>query len=225
MTADRRSPHIPACALQRELLPPSGVARRRIARALATLPALLAPGLAWLPAAPAHAQNQGLPNPRSIKALLAQAGRDRRPIVAMFSIHGCPWCAAIRREQLNGLFREESERGVRVVEFDLADETAFDDAGKATPSPAPPAKGSASPSGVAGARAAPALVREAASPAALARLLGVKIAPTLVFLGPDGEIAERLVGYGSPDFFSAYLDDRIDAAKRAIGGARRAGAG
>jgi hypothetical protein len=53
----------------------------------------------------------------------------------------------------------------------------------------------------------------------------VKIAPTLVFLGPDGEIAERLVGYGSPDFFSAYLDDRIDAAKRAIGGARRAGSG
>jgi len=225
MTADRRSPHIPACAPEREVLPASGAARRRHASAIATLPALLVPGLAWLTAARAQAQNPGLPTPRSIKALLAQAGRDRRPIVAMFSIQGCPWCAAIRREQLNALLREESERGVRVVEFDLADEAAFDDAGGATPPPATPAKGSTSASGVTGVRAVPGLVREAASPAALARLLGVKIAPTLVFLGPDGEIAERLVGYGSPDFFSAYLDDRIDAAKRAIGGARRTGAG
>ena len=143
----------------------------------------------------------------------------------MFSIRGCPWCAAIRREQLNALLREESVRGVRVVEFDLADEGAFDDAGKAAPSPATAAKGSAPPSGATGPSAGPGLVREAASPAALARLLGVKIAPTLVFLGPDGEIAERLVGYGSPDFFSAYLDDRIETARRAIGAVRRTGAG
>ncbi len=225
MNADRRTPRNRSCAGQREPLSRSGAARRRHARAIPVLLAFLGSGLAWFPGSAARAQNTGLPNPRSIRALLAQAGRDRRPIVAMFSIRGCPWCAAIRREQLNALLREESVRGVRVVEFDLADEGAFDDAGKAAPSPATAAKGSTPPSGATGPSAGPGLVREAASPAALARLLGVKIAPTLVFLGPDGEIAERLVGYGSPDFFSAYLDDRIETARRAIGAVRRTGAG
>jgi hypothetical protein len=160
--------------------------------------ALAGTGLASLPMSLARAQGGHLPQPRSLKALLARVGRDGRPVVAMFSIDGCPWCEAIRREQLNSLLREQAERG-----------TAFDDADGA----------------VAGAGPAPARWREAASPAALARLLGVKIAPTLVFLGPDGEVAERLVGYGSPDFFSAYLDERIDQARRAVGAARRPPAG
>jgi hypothetical protein len=225
MNADRRTPTIPPCTGEREVLSPSAATRRRLAGAIPALVASLGSGIAWLPHSPAWAQNTGLPHPRSIRALLAQAGRDRRPIVAMFSIHGCPWCAAIRREQLNALLREESERGVRVVEFDLADDAAFDDAGTAGAPAAVAAKGSASPAGATGTRSGPAIVRDAASPAALARLLGVKIAPTLVFLGPDGEIAERLVGYGSPDFFSAYLDDRIETARRTIGALRRTGPG
>jgi thioredoxin-related protein len=171
--------------------------------------ALAGTGLASLPMSLARAQGGHLPQPRSLKALLARVGRDGRPVVAMFSIDGCPWCEAIRREQLNSLLREQAERGVQVVEFNMGDGTAFDDADGA----------------VAGAGPAPARWREAASPAALARLLGVKIAPTLVFLGPDGEVAERLVGYGSPDFFSAYLDERIDQARRAVGAARRPPAG
>ena len=178
-------------------------ARRRHAGAIAALLALAVAGFSGLAPAGARAQSGGLPQPRSLKTLLAQAGRDRRPIVAMFSIDGCPWCAAIRREQLNGLLREQGDRGIRVVEFNMGNDAPFDDAPKA------PA--------VAG-RSAP--MREAASPAALARQLGVKVAPTLVFLGPDGEIAERLVGYGSPDFFSAYLDDRIDESRRKLAATR-----
>jgi hypothetical protein len=44
------------------------------------------------------------------------------------------------------------------------------------------------------------------------------VSPTVVFLGPRGELAERLVGYPSADFYNAYLDDRIARARAAIAG-------
>lgn len=53
---------------------------------------------------------------------------------------------------------------------------------------------------------------------ALIRELGVKVAPTVLFFGADGkEVAERLVG-GAPDFYSAYLDQRLKQAQRVMGG-------
>lgn len=52
---------------------------------------------------------------------------------------------------------------------------------------------------------------------ALVRAWDVKAAPTLLFLGPCGkEVADRLVG-GSPDFYSAYLDGRLERARKAMG--------
>lgn len=56
------------------------------------------------------------------------------------------------------------------------------------------------------------------SPASVARGLGARVSPTVVFLGPRGELAERLVGYPSADFYNAYLDDRIARARAAIAG-------
>lgn len=51
---------------------------------------------------------------------------------------------------------------------------------------------------------------------ALIRAWGVKVAPTLLFLGPGGrEVAERLPG-GSPDFYAGYLDQRLEQARRAL---------
>ena len=45
----------------------------------------------------------------------------------------------------------------------------------------------------------------------------VAAAPTLLFLGPGGrELAPRLVGASIPDFYGAYLDERVLAANRAI---------
>jgi len=164
--------------------------------ALAPLLACAAP-VASLAASGAH-----LEQPRDLRGLLEQAARERRPVVAMFSLAGCPWCEAIRREQLDGLAREQAARGIRVVEFDMHDERAFAGAATGSDSAARP-------------------LADSASPAALARRLGVRIAPTLVFLGPDGELAERLVGYGSPDFFSAYLDERIERARNALAGSRK----
>lgn len=52
---------------------------------------------------------------------------------------------------------------------------------------------------------------------ALARAWGVKITPTVLFLGREGrEVAERLVGGYIPDFYGAYLDERVESSRRAI---------
>lgn len=51
----------------------------------------------------------------------------------------------------------------------------------------------------------------------LIRSWGIKVAPTILFLGKDGqEIAPRLVGGTTSDFYGAYLDERIRIAKTAI---------
>lgn len=53
---------------------------------------------------------------------------------------------------------------------------------------------------------------------ALVRGWNITIAPTVLFLGAGGkEVAERLVG-GSPDFYAAYLDNRLAQARKAING-------
>ena len=147
-----------------------------------------------------HSSHAPLPRPDSLQALHAQSAAERRPVVALFSTAGCGWCEALRSEQLQHLARDARRRGVLVVEFDLADRRAFSGAGtgiagKGLPAPAWPTAG---------------------SPAELARLLGVRVAPTLVFLGPSGEAAAPLVGYTSPDFYGAYLDERIEQARTAV---------
>ena len=51
----------------------------------------------------------------------------------------------------------------------------------------------------------------------LIRSWGVKVAPTVLFFGRGGvEVAERLVGGYIPDFYGAYLDDRLRTARVAV---------
>ena len=51
----------------------------------------------------------------------------------------------------------------------------------------------------------------------LTRTWGVKVAPTVLFFGPDGtEVAERLVGGYIPDFYGAYLEDHLQTARAAV---------
>lgn len=56
------------------------------------------------------------------------------------------------------------------------------------------------------------------NPAALSRRLGIRVSPTVSFHGPAGELADRLVGYPSRDFYSAYLDERLEQARRKLKG-------
>lgn len=46
---------------------------------------------------------------------------------------------------------------------------------------------------------------------------GIKVAPTVLFVGLSGkEIAERLVGGYLPDFYGAYLDERLNVARAVL---------
>ncbi len=50
----------------------------------------------------------------------------------------------------------------------------------------------------------------------MVRRWAIKVAPTVLFFGPGGvEVAERLVGGYLPDFYGAYLDERLQQARRA----------
>ncbi len=56
------------------------------------------------------------------------------------------------------------------------------------------------------------------TPAAQARAWKARFAPTVLFLGPEGqELAERLVGVAVPDFYGEYLDARLAEARRKLG--------
>lgn len=58
---------------------------------------------------------------------------------------------------------------------------------------------------------------KAATHDALARAWDIKVAPTVLFFGAGGkEVAERLVGGYIADFYGAYLDQRMQAARAAI---------
>ena len=46
---------------------------------------------------------------------------------------------------------------------------------------------------------------------------GVSLTPTLVFVNPDGEeLSDKLEGIWSEDFYGAYIDKRIDHARRRL---------
>jgi hypothetical protein len=59
--------------------------------------------------------------------------------------------------------------------------------------------------------------------AELAARYGVKLTPIVVFLGPEGEeLAERMIGISSPDYYGAYLDEHIATALQQMSAAGRA---
>lgn len=54
---------------------------------------------------------------------------------------------------------------------------------------------------------------------ALVRQLGIEVAPTVLFYGAGArEVAERLAGSSIPDFYGAYLEDRLAQARAAVRG-------
>lgn len=141
------------------------------------------------PSALAAGTTPALDGTRSPRAVLA--AHDTDVVVALFSLPGCPYCEVVRRNYLRHLENEIS--GVRVVEYGIGDERAFTDAPRAT--------------------TATTDTERPASAAALAESFGIRIAPTVVFLADEGkEVAERLIGYDSPDFYGAYLERRIASA-------------
>jgi thiol-disulfide isomerase/thioredoxin len=150
---------------------------RRSALLLAWGPtmAVLCPWRAALAATPS------LPVARALDEDLARAVQQKKPLIVMVSLEGCPFCKMVRDSYLPSVQREQK---LMVVQLDMHNNTPVKDA-----------------------------LERQTTHAQLIKDWGVNVAPTLLFLGPDGsEIASRLVGAGVPDFYDAYLQERIDQA-------------
>jgi thioredoxin-related protein len=121
----------------------------------------------------------------------------------MISRPACPFCEALRREHLLPMLRAQNalkaSKSLTLVEFDFTVTTRFESVLNPGPS----------------------RITAPESPKKLAQQLGIKLAPTLLFLGWEKsgefkELAERIVGYGSRDFYGAYLEERIQSSFKII---------
>lgn len=182
----------------------------RWARALlALVPALLgAPLLLSVNPALAQQRHPTLPLLTNFTADAARAQKEHLPILVLVSIERCPYCEQIRRSHLIPLSRQANP-GVLIREVDLRSSQLIKEPVSA-----------ASQAGR-NARHAAALPTAAAqgsvTHAQWAQRYGVRAAPTVLLLSSSGELlAEPLVGASIPDFYGAYLEERIETAKRKL---------
>lgn len=178
---------------------------------LALVPALLGAPLMLLSVNPALAQQRHPPLPllTNFTADAARAQKEHLPILVLVSIERCPYCEQIRRSHLIPLSRQANP-GVLIREVDLRSSQLIKEPVSA-----------ASQAGR-NARHAAALPTAAAqgsvTHAQWAERYGLRAAPTVLLLSPSGELlAESLVGASIPDFYGAYLEERIETAKRKLG--------
>jgi thioredoxin-related protein len=136
----------------------------------------------------AWGRDSALPVPRSLQQSARSLAARGQPLVLLVSLPGCPFCELVRRSYLMPLVEEA---GLQAMQIDVTDDRTelLDFQGRAT--------------------------RQSAQ----ARAWKATFTPTVLFFGPTGEeVAERLVGIAVPDFYGAYLDQRLETARRKIKG-------
>jgi len=120
-----------------------------------------------------------------------EARESRRVIVVLFTTAGCTWCERVREGHLKPLLANPADAArvvVREIDIDSRD-ALIDFTGGAT------------------------------THAAFAARNVVRLAPTVMILGPGGErLAAPLVGFGTADYYSYYLDERITAGLAKLNG-------
>ena len=129
-----------------------------------------------------------LPFAIDLRSDAAEAARRGVPVLLMVSLPGCPYCTAVRRSYLLPMEREPVKRAV-VRQIDLNDMRMVRDF-----------------DGV------------LRSQDAIARARGVRAAPVVFILGPEGKsLVGPLEGMLLPDFYGAYLDEAVAKGASALG--------
>jgi thioredoxin-related protein len=136
----------------------------------------------------------------SVDQLLAALDTARRePVViaGLFTSVHCPFCLALKREQLSPRMRSSITPRLIVIEFDVDRQKPFllpiDPKTTETNARA----------------AAPSM-----TVTQWGKLHGMTLTPTLFMLNEKAEpLAEPLIGYASRDFYAIYLEERIRAAQ------------
>lgn len=135
----------------------------------------------------ALAKDTALPVPASLPDAAEAAAARKEPLVLLISLPACPYCELVRR---NYLLPARRDTGLQAWQLNITDRmtSLVDFDGKVTTAAAQVAAWKAG------------------------------FTPTVLFLGRTGlELAERLVGLGSVDFYGAYLEERLATARKVLG--------
>ena len=146
---------------------------------------------AWaLLPAVALGKDSALPVPESLAAVAESATRLGEPLVLLVTLPGCPFCELVRRSYL---LPARQDAGLQAWQLDVNNRRA-------------------------------ALLGFDGKPTTAALQTTVwkaSFTPTVLFLGAQGQaLAERLVGIAVPDFYGAYLEDRLATARKVLAGPR-----
>ncbi len=134
----------------------------------------------------ARAAETALPVPASLPGAAQTATTKKEPLVLLISLPGCPYCELVRR---NYLLPAQRSGGLQAWQLNITDNNTplVSFDGKRT------------------------------TAAAQVAVWKAGFTPTVLFLGAAGQdLAERLVGLASLDFYGAYLDERLAAARKTL---------
>ena len=131
----------------------------------------------------AHAAGVELTDLSDFQADTVDAKSQQLPILVMFSASYCGYCSTLKEEFLKPMLLSGDYTDkviIRVLEIDGADDIRDIDGAKIDPE-------------------------------SLADRYNIQLTPTLAFIDPRGkELAPRLIGMTTIDFYGGYLDDAID---------------
>lgn len=139
-----------------------------------------------LSAAWAHAKDSALPVPTSLPQAAFAAKAKSEPLVMLISLPGCVYCELVRRSYL---LPARLNDGLPAWQLDVTDKTT------------------------------PLIGFDGKTTTAFNQVKAWKatFTPTVLFIGSQGqELAERLVGIAVPDFYGAYLEQRLVTARKAL---------
>lgn len=155
------------------------------------IPGLLSSLLLFSIAHPSWSQQQGITQTTDLQHDAEFAQQNGRPILLMISQDHCPYCDLMKREVLHPMVLDEEYTNrivMREILIDIGLEMTDFQGRQQT------AK-------------------------AFSHGYGVHLTPTLLFLDPQGnELADRIVGINTVEYFSFYLDAAIDQATEKMSG-------
>jgi len=130
---------------------------------------------------------QGITEARDLAREARDARRAGAPLVVLYTQPDCEYCERAKRDYLEPLLADHAA-ALRIVEVDVTSRARLSD-----------------------------FSGRSVSQADFARAQQVHVLPTLDFYGPGGErLAQPLVGLTVPDFYLAYLDARLDDARKRL---------
>ncbi len=137
----------------------------------------------------ALAEEQTVEETNDFQALRKEMQEKNLPLLLAFRADYCGYCAQLEREYLEPMVKSgEYTNRILIRRFSMDKEETITD-----------------------------FNGELLDPGEFAYRHKASLTPTLVFLNARGdEVAERLLGYNSPDFYGAYLENSIEAAHQTV---------